>query len=195
MLEPVTLEGRFVRLEPLRIELAEPLLAAATPETFRYFTHGVAPWSVEGMRSFIEARSVPGSVPFAVWCLARQRWIGSTTCFDIDPIHRSLEIGFTWYASEAQGTAVNPECKLLLMTHAFEHAGAQRVQFKTDLRNLVSQRALEKLGATREGVFRRHRLMADGGWRDSVYYSVIAPEWPRIEAALRRRLQAFDSPK
>jgi RimJ/RimL family protein N-acetyltransferase len=129
-------------------------------------------------------------LPFAVIHIPTNRAIGMTRYMDIRPQDRALEIGGTWYAASYQSTAVNTESKLLLLTHAFEVIGCIRVQFKTDARNVRSQQALERIGAVKEGVLRSHMVLPDGHIRDSVYYSIIAPEWPQIKASLIKRLQA-----
>ena len=112
---------------------------------------------------------------------------------DIQAVHRGLEIGGTWYAPEHQRTAANTEAKFLLLRHAFEVMGCIRVQLKTDLRNERSQRAIERLGAVREGVLRDHILMPDGHRRSSVYYSVLDHEWPAVKARLEKKLKAYVS--
>jgi ribosomal-protein-alanine N-acetyltransferase len=114
--------------------------------------------------------------------------IGCTAYLEIRPPHRGLEIGRTWIAHAWQGTRVNPESKYLLLRHAFDTLGALRVQFKTDLNNVPSQRAIEKLGARREGVLRRYQVRTNGLPRDTVIYSVIAEEWPAVKGALEGRL-------
>jgi len=116
--------------------------------------------------------------------------IGSTSYLDIRPQHRGLEIGRTWIGKRWQGTVVNPESKYLLLRHAFESLGAVRVQFKTDANNIRSQRAIEKLGARREGVLRRYQVRSNGCHRDSVMYSIIDEEWPEVKARLEARLAA-----
>ena len=120
--------------------------------------------------------------------------VGVTTYMEIRPAHRGLEIGSTWLARPAQGTAINPEAKYLLLRHAFETLGAVRVQLKTDGRNLQSQRAIAKLGALREGVLRRHMILPDGYIRDTVMFSVIAEEWPAVKAGLEARLGYVPAP-
>ena len=127
-------------------------------------------------------------VPFAVRLLSDGRLIGMSRLFEIDTAHRRLELGYTWYIPEFWGTAVNPEAKLLLLTHAFESWGARRVQFKVHHGNLRSQAAVEKLGAVREGVLRAHMIQPDGSRRDSVVFSIIAEEWPAVKARLQERL-------
>lgn len=130
----------------------------------------------------------PGYCPFAIVDKASGRVIGVTSYLDIRPGDRGVEIGFTWIAKPYQGSLVNPECKYLLFRHAFDDQQAVRVQLKTDLRNVQSQRAIEKLGAVREGVLRKHMIHPDGFIRDSVMFSVTAEEWPEVRARLETRL-------
>jgi N-acetyltransferase len=128
------------------------------------------------------------SLPFAIIDKATGAVIGSTRYMDIAPAHRRLEIGATWLTPAFQKTASNTEAKLLLLTHAFETLGAMRVVFKTELLNEPSRRALVRLGAVQEGVFRKHLLAASGRARDMVYFSILEGEWPAIKAGLKRRL-------
>lgn len=187
--QPVTLAGRVVRLEPLRDEHAPGLLAAADPELFRFTPQGPAEWTVDGFRADIaKVNAIPDTVAFAIIHGPKNTVIGRTTYMEIRPAHRGLEIGRTWLARAHQGTAVNPEMKYLLMRHAFETLGAIRVQYKTGHTNLQSQRAIDKLGAVREGVLRNHMIQPDGSYRDTVVFSITLQEWPGIKAALERRL-------
>lgn len=127
-------------------------------------------------------------VPFAVIDRAGDQAIGWTTYMDIDAANERLEIGWTWYGRAYWRSAVNTEAKLLLLTHAFEELGMGRVQLKTDHLNLRSQAAIERIGAQREGVLRRHRRRPDGTWRDTVYFSILAEEWPAAKKRLIARL-------
>ncbi|MBI4841836.1 MAG: GNAT family N-acetyltransferase, partial [candidate division NC10 bacterium] len=127
-------------------------------------------------------------IPFAIVERASGKAIGSTRYLDIRRGDRGLEIGWTWIGLPFQRTAVNTECKYLLLVHAFEDQRAVRVQLKTDLRNEASQRAIERLGAVREGVLRKHMVLWDGFIRDTVYYSIIDSEWPEVKRRLQRRL-------
>ena len=143
-------------------------------------------------RQWIEqALATPGHLPFAIVEPDKGRAVGSTRYLNIRPEHRSLEIGWTWLGQEWQRTGVNTEAKWLLLRHAFERLGCRRVEFKTDARNLRSQRALERIGATREGVLRKHMIVQDDHSRDSVYFSVIDDDWPdvaeRLQVLLRRQ--------
>jgi RimJ/RimL family protein N-acetyltransferase len=126
--------------------------------------------------------------PFAVQRRSDSGYVGCTCYLDIVSRHRRIEIGGTWYHPDSWATQVNPECKLLLMQHAFEVLGVQRVGFVTDVLNTRSQAAIEKLGATREGVLRAHMVAQGGRVRDSVVFSIVAAEWPRVKERLERRL-------
>jgi len=128
-------------------------------------------------------------LPFTVIHLDSGRAIGATRYLNIRPQDRALEIGGTWYAVEFQRTAVNTECKYLLLKHAFEGLKCIRVQFKTDLRNERSQRALERIGAVKEGILRSHMITPDGYIRDSVFYSILASEWPLVRARLEEIIE------
>jgi ribosomal-protein-alanine N-acetyltransferase len=187
-IQPITLEGRVARLEPLEARHADSLAEVATPDLFSYM-FPPKELSVAGFREGIEhVRRLPGFCPFAIVLREHNRAIDITSYLDIRPRDRGVEIGFTWVAKPHQRTAVNPECKYLLLRHAFDEQGAVRVQLKTDLRNVQSQRAIEKLGAVREGVLRKHMTMPDGFIRDTVMYSITADEWPAVRERLEARL-------
>lgn len=191
--EPLTLTGQYVRLEPLAESHVPDLAVAGADETiWRWMPYGQVT-TEEKMRAWVReilSRQARGTdLVFAVIHLASGRAVGSTRYMDIQPQNNALEIGGTWYAPTHQRTAANTECKLLLLTHAFEKLGAARVQIKTDLRNERSQRAIERLGAVREGVLREHMVMPDGYRRSSVYYSVLAREWPAVKARLEEKPQ------
>ncbi len=132
----------------------------------------------------LEELAAGRQIPFAIVDRAIGRAVGSTRYLDIQPANRGIEIGWTWIGTAHQRTAINTECKFLLLRHAFETLGAIRVQLKTDLRNERSQRAMERIGAAREGVLRQNMLLWDGHRRDSVYYSVLVDEWPRVRERL-----------
>jgi len=189
---PVTLTGSVVRLEPLSEQHAPDLTVAAHDERiWRYMLYAY-PEDEEKMlawvRDILTRQAAGADLAFAVIHLASGRAIGATRYLEIRPPHRSLEVGGTWYATEFQRTAVNSECKYLLLKHAFETLGCIRVQFKADARNLRSLRAIERLGAAREGVLRNHYILADGGFRDSVYFSILDKEWPGVRARLEGML-------
>lgn len=192
-IEPITLHGRVVRLEPLT-EAHVPDLAAVglDPDIWRYMLYGNID-SEAKMLGFVRdllARQARGTdLPFAVIYQPTGRAIGCTRYLEIRPRDRGLEIGGTWYGPAYRRTAVNTESKYLLLRHAFETLGCIRVQFKTDLRNERSQRAIERLGAVKEGVLRNHMITPDGTVRDSVYYSIVDREWPTVKARLEAWLR------
>jgi RimJ/RimL family protein N-acetyltransferase len=136
----------------------------------------------------LAARDEGKRVPFAVRLQSTQELIGSTGYIDPMPMHKRIEIGWTWYRYNQWATAVNPECKLILMTHAFETLGFNRVSFVTDLRNTRSQAAIAKLGAIREGVMRSHAITRGGRVRDSVLFAIVATDWPAVKQQLMARL-------
>jgi RimJ/RimL family protein N-acetyltransferase len=187
--ERVTLTGRYVRLEPLEERHRDDLLAAAAqdPATFQYMSSdlsaGAGAWS-----AYLADALRPEFVAWATVDAATGRAVGSTRFGDIAPDHGRVEIGWTWISPSHQRTAVNTEAKLLQLTYAFDELGATRVALKTDGRNLRSQAAIERLGAVREGVLRQHTRMPDGFMRDTVYYSILADEWPSVKARLEARL-------
>lgn len=189
---PPRLEGRLVTLEPLLPEHAEALVEALSPDDDVWTHMTSAPGTADEMRAWIEARRTPRNGLQALPFLQREpstgRAMGSTTLFDIDLAMESAEIGFTWLARPFRGTGANAEAKLLLLTHAFETLGLRRVQLMTDARNERSQRAMARLGFSREGVLRNYRRRRDGTLRDSVVYSVIDKEWPEVRAAIEKRL-------
>ncbi len=129
-------------------------------------------------------------LPFVIIDRTTGRPCGSTRYLEIQPVNRSLEIGWTWYSRRVQRTSINTECKLMLMRHAFETLGCVRVQLRTDARNARSQAAIRRLGAQYEGTFRRSRILWDGYIRDSVFFSVISDEWPGVKAGLEAKLAA-----
>lgn len=192
LLTPVTLAGRRVRLEPLAPGHADDLLvAAAAPEIWQHLAWGslAAP---EKLAAWIQGRLAEAAhgliLPFAIVDLDRGRAIGSTSYLDIALRDRRVEIGSTWLSRDSWRTAVNTECKYLLLRHGFETLALERVQLKTDIRNERSQAAIARLGAVREGVLRRHMVRADGSQRDSVMFSIIAEEWPAVKARLETAL-------
>jgi N-acetyltransferase len=185
-----TLTGRWVRLEPL-VELhREGLRAAADDE--RIWVHTLTVARGAGFDLWFDETLAEGDSgkknPFAVRRLADGQLVGSTSYYDVNLQHKKLEIGATWYHPSTWGTAINPECKLLLLTHAFEVLGVNRVALVTDVLNERSQAAIAKLGAVREGVCRSHLITQGGRARDSVLFSIIAPEWPQVRAGLLARL-------
>ena len=190
---PVTLEGSTARLEPIADRHAADLFEAGKDERIWRYMPRRALASVDDAREMIRelvAAAQEGSqVPFAIVERASGRAVGSTRYFDIRREHRGLEIGWTWVGVAWQRTAVNTECKLLMLEHAFERLGALRVQLKTDARNVNSQRAIERIGGVKEGVLRSHMVMPDGFVRDTVMYSVTAAEWPGVRERLAELLR------
>jgi RimJ/RimL family protein N-acetyltransferase len=187
--ERVVLAGRFVRLEPLSEAHRDDLLAAAAqdPTTFRYMGADLST-GAEAWPQYLADALRPEYVAWATVDAATGRAVGSTRFGDIAPEHGRVEIGWTWIAPSHQGSATNTEAKLLQLTYAFDELGATRVALKTDGRNLRSQAAIERLGAQREGTLRRHIRMPDGFIRDTVYFSILADEWPAVRARLEERL-------
>jgi RimJ/RimL family protein N-acetyltransferase len=191
-LGPVTLSGSHVRLEPLRHTHLDRLVEAAVDERIWVWLPKDLRPAAEMVRFIDEAiahEEQGQEYAFAVVALPSQEVVGTTCYLDVTPSARGVEIGWTWYSPRVWGTSVNPEAKLLLMRHAFEGWGAIRVYFKTDMLNERSRAALEKLGASFEGALRNHRIRRDGSYRASAVYSVIAEEWPDVEAGLLERLR------
>lgn len=187
--QPVRLEGPTLVLEPLAPEHARDLWRHYDPELFRHTLDFPEDASYAAFEGWIgRCLEAPASRDFVIRLAATGEPIGCTAYLEIRPAHRGLEIGRTWIARPWQGSRVNPESKYLLLRHAFEELEALRVQFKTDLKNLHSQRAIEKLGARREGVLRHFQVRANGLPRDTVFYSVIVEEWPAVKAGLEQRL-------
>jgi RimJ/RimL family protein N-acetyltransferase len=192
------MEGRVVRLEPLTIQHAPDLFAAADPEIFRFTPQMPPEWSIAGFeREIAKVTALPDVVAFAIIHNESNKAIGRTTYMDIRAPHRGLEIGRTWIGRAFQGTRVNPEIKFLMMRHAFERLSptAIRVQLCTGGTNLHSQRAIAKLGALREGVLRHSRIVPGGPnltdtpvFRDTVFFSVLADEWPAVKRGLIARM-------
>lgn len=192
---PVTLVGAQAVLEALAEIHARDLLAAGRDEaTWRYMPRP-APVTIPDVLAMIrEAEAEVAAereVAFAIVERSSGRAVGSTRFLDIQRAHRGLEIGWTWIGPPWQRTAINTECKLLLLAHAFEELGAHRVTLKTDGRNEASQRALLRIGAVREGILRRHRVCWDGFVRDSVYFGITDAEWPAVKV----RLTAMAAPR
>jgi RimJ/RimL family protein N-acetyltransferase len=191
---PVTLTGKFVRLEPLTEAHIQGLAEIGIGQNFWHFMLYGDMKTDADMRNWvldILSRAGRGAdLPFTVIDLASGRVAGATRYLNMVPKDRGLEIGGTWYGVDFQRTAVNTECKYLLMTYAFEKLRAIRVQLKTDSRNERSQKAIERIGAKKEGVLRNHMILPDGYFRHSVFYSVLDTEWPdvkkNLEAMMRR---------
>lgn len=190
---PLTLTGNTVRLEPLSESHIPDLCRVGLDERiWRFMRYGMVLTEAQ-MRQWVleilEKQAKGADLPFAVIHLASGRAVGATRYLNIQPDQRNLEIGGTWYGVDYQRTAVNTESKYLLLKHAFEEMGVIRVQIKTDLRNIASQRAIERLGAVKEGIFRKHMILPNGYIRDSVIYSIIDDDWEAVKASLEEKLQ------
>lgn len=187
LVQPITLQGRGVRLEPLALEHEAGLAAAAADgELWRIRVTSVP--EPQDTRAYIETalamREAGNRFAFAVLDEASGRVLGSTSYHDILPAVRRVEIGYTWYANSVQRTHVNTAAKLLMMGHAFDTLACHVVGWRTDNFNFASQRAIERLGAKKDGVIRGHALRRDGTIRDTVMYSMTAGEWPEARAQL-----------
>jgi N-acetyltransferase len=190
--EPVVLEGRIVRLEPLSMAHLDDLAEVALDPAIWQWTLA-RPTDKAFLGEWIQAalaNAVTGAeMPFATLDAASGKAIGSSRFMSIVPEHRRLEIGWTWLGKASQLSGANREAKLLQMTHAFETLGANRVEFKTDSLNEPARRALLGIGSTFEGIFRNHMIMPGGRLRHSAYYSVVAEEWPAVKARLETAIR------
>ncbi len=186
--DPVTLRGEGLSLEPLSQDHAQGLYNRGryAPD-WEFMPRGCFIDLADARQWIDEATAARDQLPFAIVETGKGKVVGSTRYLNIRSEHRCLEIGWTWLGQEWQRTGVNTRAKLLLLSHAFERLGCQRVEFKTDARNQRSQFALERIGATREGVLRQHMIVQGNHARDSVYFSVIDLEWPEV----KERLQAL----
>ena len=190
-IHPVALEGRGIRLEPLTHEHHDALAAAAADGKLweLWFTAVPAPEETSQYITKALAGQDAGHMqPWVVRELTTDTIIGSTRYHDIVPEIDRVEIGYTWYAKSWQRSHVKTTCKQLLMTHAFEAIGCKVVGLRTDRFNLASQRAIEALGAKKDGIIRHHQARRDGTVRDSVMYSILASEWPDVKRHLEFRL-------
>ena len=194
-ISPVVLEGRHVRLEPLSTVFEKSLMEAAGDGELWNSTVTVVP-AHDSMAAYIQSAlsaQVQGKeLPFVIVRKSTDRVVGTTRFYNIEPEHRRVEIGYTWLAASAQRTPVNTEAKLLLLTHAFEHMGAIRVEFITDVLNHQSRKAILRLGAKQEGILRNHMIMPGGRYRDSACFSIIEAEWPEVKAGLEAKLLGID---
>lgn len=190
-LGPKTLTGRFVALEPLEERHTQDLIGAAEDSSlWTYMPLDMSKGFAAHLPWFAQEMAKGTQMTFAVRRLKDGAIVGSTSYLAITPRDAKVEIGATWYVAAAQATPVNPEAKYLLLENAFA-AGYNRVELKTDSRNARSRAALKKLGATEEGILRAHMWMPQGYFRDTVYFSILAAEWPQVKARLEQRLAAF----
>lgn len=181
------MEGKHVRLEPLSPDHAEELFEVTRDPDIWTWLLSPQPRDAGAMRAWID-EAVASREAFAQIEVSTGRVVGTTSFYEVVPEHRRLTIGFTIVGGEWQGTAINPEAKLLLLTEAFDVRGSLRVAWYTDALNVRSQRAVEKLGASRDGVLRAHMTRPDGTQRDTVVYSMVAAEWPAARERLASRV-------
>ncbi|MBX7184090.1 MAG: GNAT family N-acetyltransferase [Vicinamibacteria bacterium] len=189
---PITLEGYGMRLEPLTLDHAPDLGRAATDGRLweLFFTSVPAPGGESAyIQTALDGLRDGHMLPWAVRDLSTGEIVGCTRYHDIMPAIDRVEIGYTFYAKRCQRTHVNTACKLLLLRHGFDGLGCKVVGLRTDILNLASQRAIEKLGAKRDGVIRHHAARRDGTVRDTVMYSILLDEWPAMRARLEERLR------
>ncbi|MFK0039467.1 GNAT family N-acetyltransferase [Paenarthrobacter sp. NPDC090517] len=193
-IQPITLTGKFVTLEPLSQEHHDGLVDAARDGDLWKLWYTSVP-TPEGMAAEVDRRlalQAKGSmVPFATRSNATGKLIGMTTYMNIDAATPRLEIGSTWNAASAHGTGTNPDSKLLLLRHAFETLGCPAVEFRTHWMNQQSREAIARLGAKQDGVLRNHSRSADGALRDTVVFSILEHEWPAVRNGLEFRLAKY----
>src|SRR5579864_2239979 len=190
--EPVTLRGRYATLEPLARAHAKDLRRAAADGNLWQLWYTSVPTSektIPYIDTALKMREDLGAMPFIVRDNADGEIVGCTRYFNVDSLNRRLEIGHTWYAMRAQRTAINTECKLLLLTHAFEMLKCIAVEFRTHWFNRASREAIARLGAKQDGVLRNHQLAPDGSYRDTVVFSIIESEWPAVKRHLNFLLE------
>ena len=190
--EPITLAGEHASLEPLGREHEDALArAAADGELWRLWYTSIAPPEkmAEYIATALDMRERLGAMPFVVREKPSGDIVGCTRYFNVDETNRRLEIGYTWYSKRVQRGPINTECKLLLLTHAFEKLQCIAVEFRSHWFNHASRTAIARLGAKQDGVLRNHQLSADGSKRDTVVFSIIDGEWPAVKQHLRYQLE------
>ncbi len=192
-ISPTTLEGTYVRLVPPDLKYVDDLVEAAKPNEIWEYIATAPGQSREEMQAWMNQAIEETRNGTRIWFIiirkSDERAIGATSFMDIHRQDRGLEIGGTWITTSAWRTPINTECKYLLLRHAFETLGCLRVQLKTDLRNVRSQKAIERLGAVKEGVWRKHMITRTGYVRDTVMYSILDTEWQTVKARLEKFLQ------
>lgn len=190
--KPVLLTGKHVRLEPMTEDHIDALAQIGVGQPFWHFMLYGDMNFADDMHNWVldilEREKRGTDLPFVAIHLESGHVAGATRYLNIMPKDRGLEIGGTWYGTEFQRTVVNTECKYLLLSHAFETLGCIRVQLKTDLRNERSQKAIERIGAVREGVLRNHMILPDGHYRHSVFFSILDTEWPQVKNRLEEMM-------
>ena len=190
-LEPVTLQGQHARLEPLRLDHANALSEAVQDGELWKLWYTAIPTPaamLDEVQRRLDLQASGSMLPFAVIHLPDERMAGMTTYMHIDSANRRLEIGSTWYRQSLQRTALNTECKRMLLGHAFEQLDCIAVEFRTHWHNSASRRGIERLGAKLDGVLRSHQIAANGSLRDTCVYSILASEWPAVRANLDHAL-------
>jgi RimJ/RimL family protein N-acetyltransferase len=190
-IEPVTLQGRHAGLEPLASEHADALrVAAADGELWKlWYTSVPKPDTVQAyIDKALQMRQDLGAMAFVIRDLRDGKVVGSTRYCNVDAANRRLEIGYTWHAARAQRTGINTECKLMLLTHAFETLKCIAVEFRTNFMNHQSREAIARLGAKQDGILRSHQILEGGIVRDTVVFSIVASEWPAVKRHLQFKL-------
>lgn len=191
--QPVTLSGNLVILKPLCVDHVQDLFEAGLHENIWRYMPVPMPNTVDKAKNWIDDalkdQQSGVQIPFAICLKNSGQAIGSTRYLDIQVPNRSLEVGWTWISPDYQRTGINTECKFLLFCHAFETLGAVRVQLKTDGRNVQSQNAIARIGAKHEGILRKSRMVWDGVYRDTVYYSILDTEWHLVKSKLISMLE------
>jgi RimJ/RimL family protein N-acetyltransferase len=193
----IILENEFVELRPLQIDDIALLshFAISEPTIWKYSLMQIQNENdlVKYVEQAIEARSQKKEYPFIVFDKKKQQYAGSTRFYGIELQFQTLQLGYTWYGSEFQGTHVNPNCKLLLLEYAFEKLNMERVEFRADNRNARSIQAMKNLGCTEEGILRNHLPTIDGGRRDSIILSILKKEWePTIKQSLLEKIKKWE---
>ena len=193
-LDEVKLRGSKVTLLPLESCHKEPLVGAASNGNLweLWYTDVPSPNTIdEYMKDALDQKNAGKALPFVVVENKSSQVIGATRYHNLEPQHRRLEIGKTWYSKTYQRTSVNPECKLLLLTHAFESLHCIAVELRTHIANKASRGAISKLGAKQDGILRNHQIIRNGSYRDSVVFSIIESEWPMVKENLNARLEKY----
>lgn len=183
---PPTLENDKIKLIPLEVHHSAALLEANNPEIWAFMFNEITTHEQmdQWVTAAIQLRDQQTALPFAVVLKEQNRIIGSTRVFEINLSQKSCELGSTWYSKDHQRSFVNSNCKYLILRYCFESLGMLRVQLKTDERNHRSQKAIERLGAVKEGVLRKERILSDGYVRNAILYSIIDEEWPSVKEGI-----------
>lgn len=191
-IEPVVLEGKHVRLDPMRVDHLPALCEVGLTDTIWKWTNNIVTKAADierYVRAALADRDLGIALPFVTIDRASGKIVGSTRFGNIDRFNRKAEIGWTWINPQWQRTAINSEAKLLMLTHAFEVWKCIRVEFKTDSNNKQSQKAIKRLGAVKEGILRNHMITESGRYRNSVFFSIIDAEWESVKANLASKIR------